>query len=129
MKQTGKEFDFEVIARGAFITDLRSGAHPDALFRVEAINLRLNNVAFNDYIMSTVDYIERMKVYNVLEGYPDGEEGDKRFELHKKECKHRREVWEKNIIDRLGLEIAEKIIIKQTYAEIFTVVYIEGMKV
>jgi hypothetical protein len=124
MKQTGEEFDFEVIARGAFIDDLRSGgAYPESLYKVKAITLRLNHVALGDYISSILD--------NVRECYPDGAEGDEEFELHKEECHRRRKVWEKTIIDRLGLETGEGIgvYIEQAESEIFTVVYIVRMKV
>jgi hypothetical protein len=129
MKQTGEEFEFDVIARGSFIDDLRSGgAYPESIFKVEAITLRLNHIALGDYHDSMAS--------NVRECYPGGAEGDKEFELYKEECHRRRKVWEKTIIDRLGLETGEetekvdrRVVIKQVGMEIFTVVYIAKMKV
>jgi hypothetical protein len=124
MKQTGEEFDFEVIARGAFIDDLRSGgAYPKSLYRVETITLRLNHIALNDYNLSIVG--------NVRECYSDGAEGDKEFESHKEEYRRRRDVWEKTIIDRLGLETGKGIgvFMGHVESEIFTIVYTVRMKV
>jgi hypothetical protein len=118
VKQTGEEFDFDIIARGAFIDDLRSGgAYPESLFKIEAITLRLNHVALGDYLSSIVS--------NVRECYVDGPEGEKEFELHKAEYKQRFKVWKQTIIDRLGLEINKhaRAFIEQVQSEIFTVVY------
>jgi hypothetical protein len=119
MNQAGEEFDFDVIARGAFIDDLRcGGVYPESLFRVETITLRLNHIALGDYVDSIVS--------NVRECYADGAEGDTEFKLHKGEYQRRRDVWEKTIIDRLDLETGEEagVFVKQVQSEIFTVVYI-----
>jgi hypothetical protein len=116
---TGNEFDFDVVARGAFIDDLRSGgSYPKALFSVETITIRLNHVALNEYIMSLCQ--------NCRECYPDGDEGEKQWQQHQAEKKELNIAWQKNIFDCLDLKIEEgKIpVIKEVQSEIFTIVYV-----
>ena len=117
--KTGNEFDFDVLARGAFIDDLRvKGYSPsdESIYKVEVVTIRLNHFTLNEYIMTICN--------NCRECYPDGEEGDKQWKEHEAEKNAKYASWKKNILDMLCIEIKEGesgAVVQQVQSEIFTV--------
>jgi len=116
---TGKEFDFDILARGSFIDDLREPNYPEALYKLETTTIRLNHIALNEYICDC-------HTYNCRECYVDGEVGDKQWEQRQADVKANYEAWQNKIITMLGIVLnkeKESAVITQAHSEIFTVVY------
>jgi hypothetical protein len=105
-------FDFDVMARGSFIDN----ATGEDLFRIEAITLRLNSIALNEYNDSLG--------HNAPECYDTHEEW-----MHYRARKDGElAAWKKKVLDMLGLyEEQDKAgaAITQAQTEVFTVVLIE----
>lgn len=108
-------FDFDVIARGHFI-DSATGGDP---FMIEAITIRLNHIAFNQY----QDY--------TCFGPEEAFRTDAEWEQHKAEKEQGLVVWKKTIVDKLELFIEKRrtsVTITQAKAEVFTVIYTERLE-
>jgi hypothetical protein len=107
-------FDFDVMARGNFI-DTGTGGVP---FRIEAITLRLNHIAYNEHL--SFESFDPPECYNT----------DAEWEQHKAEKQQARIAWKKAIVDRLGL-YEEKgkadVTITEAMSEVFTVVFMERL--
>jgi hypothetical protein len=114
------EFDFDVIARGSFLdhdTGSLDSSGRQKVYSIEAITIRLNHIALNDWLLS--------EILNVRECYVAGPEGDRKWEEHKAEYKARRDAWKKAVVNKLGLDTdAGSVCITQALSEVFTVVYI-----
>jgi superfamily II DNA helicase RecQ len=107
-------FDFDVLARGSFIDNAAGG---DA-FRIEAITLRLNRAAFDEYLDSECS--------NCRECY----DTDQEWKQHKAEKEQKRMAWEKTVAGRLGFSVEKGktgVAITQAHSEVFTVVYTERL--
>jgi hypothetical protein len=107
-------FDFDVVARGSFIDNATSGDP----FLIEAITIRLNHIAFNTWLAPGA--------YGCPEDYKELAE----WEQSKAEKDLARAVWEKTVIDSLGLrreEGKESVTIIQAMSEVFTMVYTERL--
>ncbi|MDE5755027.1 MAG: hypothetical protein K2H89_10895 [Oscillospiraceae bacterium] len=85
---------------------------------IHIINIRLNPVALNAYIGSTCK--NSRDCYETKEEYFD----------HVKEMDIRMELWEKTLIEHLGIKVREEdgISVTQNVSEFFTVVYMENLK-
>jgi hypothetical protein len=107
-------FDFDVIARGNFI-DTGTGGD---IFRIEAITLRLNHIAYNEYLS--------FESFNPPECYST----DVEWEQRKAEKQQARIAWKKAVVDRLGLygeKGAADVTITEAMSEVFTVVFMERL--
>ena len=106
-------FALQIMSKGSFID---TGSNPNSIYALEATTVRLNWVAQNDWIMT--------RTSNCRDCYQDGPAGDAEWEAHKNEYADKRETWENNIKNAIGLEGAEgSIVIKQIQAEVFTVLH------
>jgi hypothetical protein len=106
----GNEFAIQIMAKGNFVD---TAAAPGKVFIVEAITIRLNWVALNEWLLSSMS--------NVRECYKDGTEGDAEWEAHKVEYKQKREAVRNKIISDLGISEGS-VCIEQAHSEVFTVV-------
>jgi hypothetical protein len=108
-------FDFDVLARGNFIDNATGGDS----FRIEVITLRLNHIAFGEYLTS--EYDNSPEHYNTQAEY----------EQHKVKKEHDRISWKKRIVDMLGLyEVVDYtgVTITEAQTEVFTVVHTERLR-
>lgn len=104
-----KEFNISVVSKGTF---------EDQGYEITATTIRLNPVAMNEWIFSSL--------LNDRWCYESQEE----WEAYKAEKKAKREAWEKQIYNMLGIEITGDwgFSITQNVSEIFTVVYMRPLK-
>ncbi|MDR0719465.1 MAG: hypothetical protein LBF78_07500 [Treponema sp.] len=103
-------FDFDVMARGSFIDDVTGP------FKIEAITLRLNHVALDEYNDSLG--------HNAPECYNTHEE----WMQYRARKDGELAAWEKKVIDMLGLYREQGktgVVITQANSEVFTVVFIK----
>lgn len=110
MKNTDK-FSVEIIARGSFVDEV-----PDIggkrLYKVEAITVRLNSTALNEWILSECS--------NTRDCYTSQEE----WIAHVTEYREKRLLWESKVEAALGVVDKGGTKITQAQAEVFTVVHI-----
>ena len=109
-KFEGKEFAIQVITKGAYVDN---GTGDGNAYLVEAYTIRLNHVALNAWIFS--------ETMNCRECYDTNEE----WEAHKAKYEERRKVWNKQIVEILGIDPDQGgVSITQSQSEVFTVVHI-----
>jgi hypothetical protein len=107
----GDEFTIQVIAKGSFVD---RGKEDGNSYLIEVFTLRLNHVALNAWILSGT--------FNCRECYNTNEE----WEAHKAKYKAKREVWNKQITEIVGINPdTGSISITQSQSEVFTVVHIQ----
>jgi len=112
-------FDFNILARGSLIDDLRAPGYPKSLFKIETTTIRLNHIALNEYLGDCI-------TSNCRECYVDGEEGDKQWEQRQADVKANYNAWKNKILFMLGIALVDdkaSAVITQAQSEIFTVVY------
>ena len=104
-----KEFNISVVSKGTFV---------DQGCEITAITIRLNPVAMNEWIFSSL--------LNDRMCYEKQEE----WEAYKAEKETARAAWESKIYELLGIEKAEGcgLSITRNVSEIFTVVYMQVLK-
>lgn len=110
MKNTDK-FGLEVICRGSYIDEV-PGSCGKELFKIEAITVRLNSAALNEWILSDCS--------NTRDCYTSQDE----WLAHEKEYREKRLLWESKVEAALGVVDKGGTKITQAQAEVFTVVHI-----
>lgn len=104
-----KEFNVSIVSNGSF---------EDQGYEVTATTIRLNPVAMNEWIFSSL--LNDRMCYEKPEDW----------EAYKAEKEAKRQAWENKILEKLGIEKAEGCgcSITQNVSEVFTVVYMEALK-
>ena len=109
-----EEFGVEIIARGAFVD---TGVEPGRAYCVEIYTLRLNHVAVNEYIFTTL--MNNKDCYSKHEEWLEYLD-DRRAKL---------EEWKNRIINMVKCDVSKGgISITQAQSEVFTLVHIWEMK-
>jgi hypothetical protein len=111
----GNEFAIQVIAKGSYVDNGSGGGKS---FLIETTTIRMNHVALNAWILSTM--------FNFRECY----ETDKEWEAYKAEKESQSKAVNSQIIDALGIKIdadKESVCITQSLSEVFTVVHISDV--
>jgi DNA topoisomerase VI subunit A len=111
----GNEFAIQVIGKGSYVDN---GTGNGKSYRIEATTIRLNHIALNAWILSSM--------LNCRDCYETNEE----WEAYKAETTAEREAVRAQIIDALGIKIdadKESICITQSQSEVFTVVRISDI--
>ncbi len=117
------EFDLQVISRGAY---LDSGTIPGEVYEVEAISIRLNHVALNEWF-ETQEWNSRDCYETLLE-----------WQKYCSEIRTKRYSWEKKVVAALKLDAdalgcfldcgaSRSIAITQSLSEVFSVVCIHKL--
>ncbi|MGN1367940.1 MAG: hypothetical protein ACI4WX_03655 [Aristaeellaceae bacterium] len=114
MKQfEGNEFAVEVLSRGSFV----DATYPDKVYQVEAMTLRVNWVAMNDF-----------NVFSVIMDREDFSTDAEYGEYNTKLAQARLE-WRENLIHAIGLDESQgTIYVMKVISEIFAVCQMTELK-
>jgi hypothetical protein len=106
-------FTIQLIAKGSFVDNSAGSTNT---YLVEVFTLRLNHIAFNEWLLS--EMLSKHDCFNTT----------KEWEAHKAKYKARRDTVNMKIIEALGIDPESgSVSITQLLSEVFTVIYIRKM--
>ena len=109
----GKDFALQIMSVGSFVDDKSC---EDAIFQVEAITVRLNPAALNEYSLAQMS--------NCRDCYDSYGE----WNAYQEKKKLQMDEWKQKVLSAIGLESDLKgITIQQVQTEVFTIVRIWKM--